>query len=55
LFRYKVNATECPQVVNLQKQIRLYIRVFMSGIGKQKKHDVQDIKYRVSINEILYG
>ena len=27
----------------------------MSGIGKQKKHDVQDIKYRVSINEILYG
>jgi hypothetical protein len=27
----------------------------MSGIGKQKEHDVQDIKYTVSINEILYG
>jgi hypothetical protein len=53
LFRYKFTATECPQVAKLQKQIRLYI--YMSGIGKQKKYDVQNIKYTVSINEILYG
>ena len=31
------------------------IYVYMSGIGKQKQHDVQNIKYTVSINEILYG
>jgi hypothetical protein len=45
MFRFKVIASECSEIAKANSTI------YMSGIGKQKKQDVQ---YTVSINEVLY-